>query len=475
MVFADKPSVTVGSKAFTESYVLAEIISQVLEQANEVKVVRKFGLGGTGIPFEALKRGSIDLYPEYSGTITEAILKTHAASDLGEIRKELVPLNMTITDSLGFNNTYALAVSGKIAEEKNLRDISDLVKASDIRVGFSHEFLNRADGYPGLSAKYDIKLKNVKGLEHSLAYEAINRGEIDLTDAYSTDAKIQRFNLKILHDDKKFFPDYFAVILAKKDFPQRFPKSWAALKNLEGTISEREIQELNGFSDLDKIGFSQIASLFLNKKVSPKKEDAILGKVWVYTKQHLALVSISLFVSILFGLPLGVFAARFRRLGQFILVISGVIQTIPSLALLSFFIPLFGIGTIPSLVALFLYGLLPIVIGTYTAMISIDKGLLESSRALGLTAFQRLILIELPLCSPAIMAGIKTSAIITIGTATLAALIGAGGYGTPIVTGLALNDTSTILQGAVPAALMSLITYGLFGIFDRIIIPKGLR
>jgi osmoprotectant transport system permease protein len=476
IAFADnsKPIVTVGSKAFTEGYILGEIIAQTLEQAGEVQVTRKFGLGGTGVPYEALMKGSIDLYPEYSGTISEAILKIHHVDDLRKIRKELIPLKLVITDSLGFNNTYALAMNGKIAEAKNIKTISNLKNFSDIKTGFSHEFVSRPDGYPGLSEKYNLKLKNFKALEHSLAYEAIDRGEIDMTDAYSTDAKIQRFNLRILQDDKHFFPDYYAVILARQDFVSKYPKSWRALKKLEETISAEEMQYLNGLSDIDKKSFAQIAGEFLNKNNQAIGE-SVLRKVWVYTKQHLALVCISLFLSIIIGLPLAILAARFRKLGRVILIVSGIVQTVPSLALLCFLIPFFGIGTLPALVALFLYGLLPIVINTYTSLIAIDFRLIESSRALGLSGYQRLTLIELPLSAPAIMAGIKTSAIINIGTATLAALIGAGGYGTPIVTGLALNDMSLILQGAIPAALMSLIAYGFFEIADRIVIPKGLR
>jgi osmoprotectant transport system permease protein len=395
--------------------------------------------------------------------------------DLKTLQEELKPFNLIITNSLGFNNTYALAVNGRLAKEQNINNISDLKKISDIRVGFSHEFMSRPDGYPGLSEKYGLKFSNVKALEHSLAYEAIDRGEIDLTDAYSTDAKIERFGLHVLNDDRHFFPEYFALILARKEFSDRFPKSWKALRKLEETISEEEIRHLNGLSDLQKMAFPQIAADFLHKRSAQVIEDSTLRKVWGYTKQHLALVFISLLASMLIGIPLAILAARFRTLGRYILLISGVIQTIPSLALLCFLIPFFGIGTFPALIALFLYGLLPIVISTYTSLISIDLKLIESAKTLGLSPFQRLILIELPLSSPAIMAGIKTSAIINIGTATLAALIGAGGYGTPIVTGLALNDIPTILQGAIPAAIMSLLANGLFEIADRIVIPKGLR
>ena len=168
-------------------------------------------------------------------------------------------------------------------------------------------------------------------------------------------------------------------------------------------------------------------------------------------------------------------AARFRRLGQTTLVSVGILQTIPSLALLCFMIPLFGIGRLPSLVALFLYALLPIVRSTYTGLIGLDRQLLEIAGVLGLSQRQRLTRIELPLASLNIMAGIKTSAVLTVGTATLAAFIGGGGYGTLIVRGLALNDIPTILAGAVPAAVMALVIHACFELVDRLVIPEGLR
>jgi osmoprotectant transport system permease protein len=443
-----KPTITVGSKVFTEGYIVSEIIAQTIERAGEAQVVR---------------------------TITETILKTKSASNLQVLKRELESIGMIITGSLGFNDTYALAINGKLADEKSIFTISDLKKDPDIRVGLSHEFMKRSDGYPGLVESYKLKLQNVKALEHSLAYEAIERGEIDVTDAYSTDAKIERFKLRVLEDDLHFFPEYFVVGLARRDFPVKFPKTWVALKHLEESISEDEIRSMNAQSELDKKDFTQIAGQFLHTRASDTVSNSVLRKIWTYTKQHLALVCISLLISTLVGLPLGIVAARFKKLGQFILIISGLLQTIPSLALLCFLIPFFGIGTIPSLIALFLYGLLPIVINTYTALITIDGHLIESAKALGLSRLRRLVLIELPLASPGIMVGIKTSAIINIGTATLAALIGAGGYGTPIVTGLALNDVPTILQGAIPAALMALVAYGLFEIANKIVIPKGLR
>jgi len=178
---------------------------------------------------------------------------------------------------------------------------------------------------------------------------------------------------------------------------------------------------------------------------------------------------------VLLGLPLGILAARRRRLAQAELMGVGVIQTIPALALLSFMIPLFGIGQLPALVALSLYALLPIVRTTHAAISSLDPRLVEMTTVLGLRGWRRLAWIELPLASVTIMAGIKTAAVLTVGTATLAAFIGGGGYGTLIVTGLALNDVGTILTGAIPAAVMALVIHAAFEALDRVVVPRALR
>jgi len=463
----------VGSKSFTESYALAEIISQVIEGVGEASVTRKFGLGQTGIAYEAVKNGKVDLYPEYSGTLAEVILKNPKLDDVRKIREALKNEGLTLTDSLGFNNTYALAVKKKTADTHRLKTISDLVAYPDIKIGFSHEFLNREDGYPKLKARYASRFRNVHGLSHSLAYEALERDEIEVMDIYSTDAKVVKYDLTVLGDDRGVFPKYFAVILARADLAQRFPNTWHALTQLEGKLSEEVMVRLNAMAELEAKGFADIARIFL--KNSSDTRDPFWRKLIELTEQHLFLVGISLAVSVVVGVFLAILANQYLPLAQVILGVSGLIQTIPSLALLCFLIPLFGIGTRPALVALFLYGLLPIVQNAYVGLTSIDSKLLEVAKALGLSGYQKLVHVELPLAMPSIMAGIKTSAIINVGTATLAALIGAGGYGVPIVTGLALNDIPTILQGAIPAAVMALAIHGFFEGLNRLVIPKGLR
>lgn len=474
--WAGLPVVTVGSKVFTESYVLAEIISQVIEAEGEATVDRRFGLGGTGIVVEALKSGAIDIYPEYTGTILESVLKRAKDQTIVEIQTALGSSGFLISGSLGFNNTYALAVRESFARANQLSSISDLRQLPQIKTGFSHEFSSRADGLPGLIQKYGLRFDHLNPLSHGLAYEAIARDDIEITDAYSTDAKIEKLNLRVLEDDQHFFPDYWAVWMTRKAFAERFPRSWKALKRFEGGITQQEVIRLNASVEIQKKSFGEVARLFLTKhKLEPQAVSRPWEGLWPLTTQHLSLVGISLLFSVLFGLPLGIIAARFEWLGRSILTASGVIQTIPSLALLCFLIPLFGIGTQPALVALILYGLLPIVSGVHTGLMSIDPRLIDSARALGLSSWARLIRIELPLASRSILAGMKTSAIIGIGTATLAALIGAGGYGTLIVTGLALNDMATILRGAIPSALMALGAEVFFTVLSRILIPRGLR
>ena len=281
----------------------------------------------------------------------------------------------------------------------------------------------------------------------------------------------------ILDDDREFFPAYHAVLLVREDFIARFPRSWSALEGrLAGQIDDRQMSRLNALADLDRQGIAQVAAAFLGSDVSDRqKERRLLRDILDLTVDHIYLVLVSLGVAALLGVPLGILAARHRGLGQVELVAVGVLQTIPSLALLCFMIPLFGIGKLPALVALSLYALLPIVRNTYTGLISIDRQLLEIAGVLGLSRGQRLARIELPLASVHIMSGIKTSAVWTVGTATLAAFIGGGGYGDLIVRGLALDDTNLILAGAVPAAVMALLFHGLFELLDRWLIPRGLR
>jgi osmoprotectant transport system permease protein len=470
----------VGSKRFTESYILGEIATQTARAAGQQAVHRQ-GMGNTAILFEALKAGSIHLYPDYTGTIARELLKSEA-TDLASLNGGLQPLGLGVAVPLGFNNTYALAMLDSEAQRLGVRTIGDLAREPQLRPGLSHEFLQRRDGWPGLRRAYQLP-QQPSGLDHGLAYEALTRGQIDLMDIYSTDAKIAKFKLRVLEDDRRFFPEYAAVLVYRLDVPQNFPKAWAALTALEGRLDAREMVALNAAAELDGKPFSEVARGFLAGGGSAATAPArgfvaeLFGPDLArLTAQHLMLVFISLAIAVATGVPLGVWAARSPAAAQPILAVVGAIQTVPSLALLAFLIPLLGmIGTVPALMALFLYSLLPIVRNTYSALIDIPPHLRESAVALGLPAATRLRQIELPLASRSILSGIKTAAIINVGTATIAAFIGAGGYGERIVTGLALNDNATLLAGAVPAAALALFVHGLFEVLDRWLIPAGLR
>ncbi|MDT8287108.1 MAG: glycine betaine ABC transporter substrate-binding protein [Elusimicrobiales bacterium] len=466
--------VVVASKSFTESYILAEIVAQKLERRG-LAAERRFGMGGTGMTFDALVAGEIDVYPEYTGTIAEALLKDAGLREWEDISEALKPLGLVMTRPLGFNNTYALAVSPRFGPGKELRSVSDLRDAPPMRIGLSHEFIKRSDGFEALKRHYGLPALTAAGMEHSLAYQAAESGAVDLIDVYSTDAKIEKLGLRLLADDKEFFPRYEAVLLARRDFAESSPEAWKVFSELEGAISDGEMRALNALCDIEKYSFKAAGLSFFGLEGGEKRRKVEWSKLAYRTAEHLALVLVSLLASILAGVPLGVLASRNKFFERTILSVSGVIQTIPSLALLCFFIPLFGIGTWPALAALFLYGLLPIVRNTFLGISSIPASLREMTAVLGLSGMQDIKWVKLPLSSKGIMAGIKTSAVINVGTATLAAFIGAGGYGTFIVTGLALNDIPMMLHGAVPAALLALLIQWVFDGLESLITPAGLK
>jgi osmoprotectant transport system permease protein len=478
----------VGSKRFPESYILGETITQLANSARETQAIHKQGLGNTGIVFAALKTGNIDIYPEYTGTVALELLKDKTVPDLAELNKELAPMGLSVGVPLGFNDTYALAMREDEAQKLDIQTISDLAKHPDLHFGLSQEFLKRADGWPGLKTAYNLPFSTPQGFDHEAAYVALTGGQIDVLDVYSTDAEIEKYKLRVLQDDRHYFPAYDAVLIYRSDLPARLPKTWDALQKLQGTIPNQQMVEMNDAA-LNKQSFPSIAANFLADKLHVGQAEkageetfwqALVGSgsnnFWTLTGEHLYLVFISLLLGVLIGVPLGIWSARSRSAAPIILSLAGLLQTIPSLALFAFLIPIVHtIGAVPAIIALFLYSLLPIVRNTYTGLTDISPALRESAVALGLPSFARLTLIELPLAARSIFAGIKTSAVINVGTATIAAFIGAGGYGERISAGLATNDNVTLLAGAIPAAALALIIQGLFDLLDRLVVPAGLR
>ena len=465
-------AVTVGSKAFTEGVILGEILTGTLKAAG-IDATHRAGLGGTRIVYEALKGGDIDAYVDYTGTISGEILAGRNASTQDAMRAALREDGIGMTGSLGFENTYAVAMRADRARTLGIAAVSDLRSHPDLELVFSSEFLDRKDGWPLLRARYGLPQSDVRCMEHELAYRAIGAGAIDATDVYTTDANIPAYGLTLLRDDLDVFPEYQAVILYRLDLPA---DAVAALGRLEGRIDVARMQALN--ADVTLHGKSEQAAavaFFLPGAQRVSNASGLWRRLARTTAEHLSLVAISLGAAILVAVPLGILAFRRPRIGQAVLAAAGVAQTIPSLALFVFMIPLVGIGGPPALIALFLYSLLPIIRNTHAGLIGIPASLRESAEALGLPRGTILRRIELPLAAPSIMAGIKTAAVINVGTATLGALIGAGGYGQPILTGIRLADTGLILEGAVPAALLALLTQGLFELAERRLVPRGLR
>ncbi len=474
---AAEATLQVGSKRFTESYILGEILTQTAAKVGPA--THQQGLGNTAIVFGALKAGSIDVYPEYTGTIDSEILHHNMPTSLDQMRRELAPLGIGIGVKLGFSNSYALAMRG---DEKGPTVLSALAAQPGLRFGLSHEFLGRADGWPGLAQRYHLP-QQPTGLDHGIAYEALSAHQVDVIDIYSTDAKIGKLKLRVLQDDGLYFPRYDAVLLYRLDVPRRFPAAWAALSKLEGSIDNRRMIALNAAVELDGQSFAAVAREVVATATHGAASTApatvregFLNKLfgenfWRLTRQHVVLVVAAIVLASLIGIPLGVVAAQRPLLRQIVMAAVGILQTIPSLALLAMLIPLLGmIGTTPALIALFLYALLPIVRNTCTGMLQVPQGLRLAALALGLTPRDRLLHIELPLALPVLLAGLKTAAVMSVGTATIAAFIGAGGYGERIAIGLALNDNQMLLAGAIPAAIMALLVQWVFDLIERYLV-----
>jgi osmoprotectant transport system permease protein len=468
-------SVRVGSKVFTESVVLGEVTTQALQAAG-VPAVHRRELGGTRILWDALQRGDLDLYPEYTGTLSEEIFSGQVPATLDAVRAALASHGVRIGAVLGFSDGYALGMKEEVAERLGIRRISDLAHHPEIRFAFSNEFLDRGDGWRALQRAYALPQANVRGMDHDLAYRGLKGGAFEVTDLYSTDPEVQELGLRVLEDDHHHFPDYQALLLLREAAASA--PLLAALSRLEGRISTSDMVAMNEEAKVQRVPEAQVASGFLRGKgiaAVAAQQPGLARRLLGYLREHLVLVGVSLAGSVLVGLPLGIFAARRPRLGQLVLGAVGILQTLPSLALLVLMIPLLGIGARPAIAALFLYGLLPVVRNTHAGLTGIPGELREAAEALGLSPFARLVHIELPLASPSILAGIQTSAVICVGTATLGALVGAGGFGQPILTGIRLDNVGLLLEGAVPAALLALVVQASFELLGRFVIPRGLR
>jgi osmoprotectant transport system permease protein len=488
--------IIIASKPFGESYLLAEMFSQLLE-ARGFQVDRRLGLGATEIAFQALRTNRIDAYPEYTGTGLLAILGEHPSPDPREVYRRVARefrerFGARWLPPLGFQNTYAIAVRQETARRFRLATLSDLARVSrSLRAGLTPDFIGRPDGLPGLEQAYGVRFRSVRALLPAVKYQALAAGEVDVIDGYSTDGFIARYDLVILQDDRHFFPPYEAAALVGADFARELPAGVAALTELSGLLTEADMRRLNRRLEVDGVPVARVAAAELLAlgltRVGPTRPEAakdvstagVFRYLWEQrqtilslTLRHLLLVGVSLVAAIALALPLGLaLEERSRGVAESVIRGVGLLQTLPSIALLAFMIPLLGIGIIPALVALFLYSLYPILRNTYTGVRDAAPEAVGAAWALGMTRPQVLRYVRLPLAAPVIMAGIRTAAVINVGTATLAAFIGAGGLGDPIAAGLALSDTRMILSGALPAALLALVVDAGLGLCERVVTP----
>ena len=489
--------IVVGTKPFAESFILGEMFSQLLE-ARGFSVDRRPGLGATEIAFEALRLDQVDVYPEYTGTGLLAILgeapsgsSAAAYSRVARVFSERWGVRWL--PPLGFENTYAISVRPATADSLGLASLSDLAGAAgDLLAGLSPDFIGRADGLPGLQEAYGLVPREVRALLQAVKYQALDAGEVDFIDGYGTDGQIARYGFTVLVDDLGFFPPYDAAALVGPRLATDRPEAVAALTELSGRIDETTMRVLNRRvevegEDVALVAREALSALGLIGVATGRtgRESAagssLLSYLWqrradtaAQTQRHLLLVALSLIGGFLVAVPLGLVLERKRTAAEGVIRSVGVLQTIPSIALLAFMIPLLGIGTAPAVTALFLYSLYPMLRNTYSGVRDADPRAVESARALGMTDLQLLRHVRLPLAAPVIMAGVRTAAVINVGTATLAAFIGAGGLGDPIVAGLALSDTRMILSGAIPAALLAIGVDLTLGLLERRVSPGGL-
>jgi osmoprotectant transport system permease protein len=489
--------VIVASKPFGESYLLAEMFAQLME-ARGLRVDRRPGLGATDLAFSALQSGAIDVYPEYTGTGLLAILHETPSGGAGDAYRRVstefrTRFGIRWLAPLGFENGYAISVRRSTADSLKLESLSDLARhAARLRAGLTADFIGRADGLVGLTHAYDLHFDDVRPLGPAIKYQALAAGQVDVIDGYSTDGLIAKYDLVVLRDDRHFFPPYEAAPLVGSRLATTEPRAIAALEELGGLLDAARMRALNERVEVRgepvaTVARDALAQLGLVGVQAGKREAAptrgqvslvnyLVGERATIARlalRHIELVALSLLVAVLLAVPLGLALERVAGRAETVIRAVGVLQTLPGIALLAFMIPLLGIGVVPALAALVLYSLYPIMRNTFTGVRDADPAAVASAHALGMTDYQILRDVRLPLAAPIIMAGIRTAAVVDVGTATLAAFIGAGGLGEPIVAGLALSDTRMILSGAIPAALLALIVDALLAGVERLTRPGG--
>ena len=475
----------VGSKADSESILLGEVAARLVRQSGG-DAEHKRDLGGTLVLWEALKTGAIDCYPEFTGTLAFQVYRDPALTDFDRLRARLDGDGVGTTAPLGYENNYALGVPKAFALANGLTTTSQLAALPGARLGLTPEFLRRPDGWPALRTHYNFRATAPQTVEHAVAYRAAGAGQLDAIDVYTTDAEIERYGLTVLSDDRSFFPHYQAVFVYRRDWAARNPEAAAALNRLAGKLTEAAMRAANAKTQA-KVSEAETARELVETHapagpgsvVQPElATESLAAETLRHTREHIVLAGGALLAAVLVAVPLGVLADRRPRLGQLLVGVAGLLQTVPSLALLVILLALpvvGGLGTRPAVTALFLYALLPILSNTLAGLRGIPPQLREVADGLGLSSWAKLRRVELPLAMRSILTGVRTAAVIAVGTATLGVFVGAGGLGVPIQQGLRTNDDRLLLAGAVPAALLALAAQGLFGLLERRLVPRGLR
>ena len=505
-VLAQSPAtakpIVVASKPFGESFLLGEMFAQLLERGGR-RVVRKLGLGATDVAFQALRNDAIDVYPEYTGTGLIAVLGDSVTAAMrADPRRafahvataSLQRFGVVWLPPLGFQNGYAIAVRQETAQRWHLRTLSDLAKVpGTLTGGFTSDFIGRNDGWPGVERAYGLRLKSIKPLAPAIKYEALSQGAVDIIDGYSTDGLLAKYALVTLDDDRRFFPPYDAAAVVSPRLARSDPAALTVLTQLSGRLTESDMRAWNRAIEVDaeaipavarralvSLGFGDSsAAVATSRRAMPQGFWAFFwarrAETMRLAGEHAWLVAVALLLALLVAVPLGLWLSSRPLVAEPVLQLFGVVQTVPGIALLVFMIPLLGIGVVPAIVALWAYALLPIARATYTSVRLADADAVSAIAAMGATTRQQLLWVRLPLAAPVILSGIRTAAVVTIGTATLGAFIGAGGLGEPIVTGLGLADSRLVLSGAIPAAVMALAVDAMLAAAARALAPAHLR
>ena len=266
-IFIEKDSLRLGSRNNTESIILSHVMGQFIENKTDIEVIYKENLGGSSVVWNAMTNGHIDVIPDYTGTIVVTYYHElpGTADETLEMTKRLVDGDDIVAfDTFGFNNTYTLALDESIAEELGVYTFSDFAQYSqDFTLGAVFEFIDRPDGLPGFQKEYNLEFDEVKGMDHGMMYRSIEAGEVDVINSYTTDGQLQVHDLRVLEDDKSYFPPYHALPLVRKETLKEYPEIEEILKQLAGTIDEEAMQIMNGKVDNDGMMVERVAEEFL--------------------------------------------------------------------------------------------------------------------------------------------------------------------------------------------------------------------